>query len=164
METYLEDYNSTTVTPMKLVLFADAMEHVSRVCRIISQPLGNALLLGVGCSGRRSLARLAAYMCDYEVFQVDIRKGYGNNEWKEVSTLLVGCSGAGCDVWAQLTCGEGLCVPLLWQRASGRERPCSLILCAWCCFLLAGPEARPEESRHGGEGPGFLVQRHPDHA
>lgn len=93
METYLEDYNSTTVTPMKLVLFADAMEHVSRVCRIISQPLGNALLLGVGCSGRRSLARLAAYMCDYEVFQVNIRKGYGNNEWKDVSAL--GCSPAG---------------------------------------------------------------------
>lgn len=85
MENYLEDYNSTTTTPMKLVLFTDAMEHVSRVCRIISQPLGNALLLGVGCSGRRSLARLAAYMCDYEVFQVEIRKGYGNNEWKDVS-------------------------------------------------------------------------------
>jgi dynein heavy chain len=83
METYLEDFNSTTTSPMKLVLFTDAMEHVSRVCRIISQPLGNALLLGVGCSGRRSLARLAAYMCDYEVFQVEIRKGYGNNEWKD---------------------------------------------------------------------------------
>jgi dynein heavy chain len=85
METYLEDFNSTTTSPMKLVLFTDAMEHVSRISRIISQPLGNALLLGVGCSGRRSLARLAAYMCDYEVFQIEIRKGYGNNEWKEVS-------------------------------------------------------------------------------
>lgn len=85
METYLEDYNSTTTSPMKLVLFADAMEHVSRICRIISQPLGNALLLGVGCSGRRSLARLAAYMCDYEVFQVEICKCYGNSEWREVS-------------------------------------------------------------------------------
>lgn len=83
METYLEDFNSTTTSPMKLVLFTDAMEHVSRICRIISQPLGNALLLGVGCGGRRSLARLAAYMCDYEVFQVEIRKGYGNNEWKD---------------------------------------------------------------------------------
>jgi dynein heavy chain len=85
METYLEDFNSTTTSPMKLVLFTDAMEHVSRISRIISQPLGNALLLGVGCSGRRSLARLAAYMCDYKVFQIEIRKGYGNNEWKEVS-------------------------------------------------------------------------------
>lgn len=87
METYLEDFNSTTTNPMKLVLFTDAMEHVSRISRIISQPFGNALLLGVGCSGRRSLARLAAFMCDYEVFQVEIRKNYGNTEWKEVSTF-----------------------------------------------------------------------------
>lgn len=84
MQSYLEDFNSTTTNPMKLVLFKDAMEHISRICRIISQPMGNALLLGVGCSGRRSLARLAAYMCDYETFQVEICKSYGQNEWREV--------------------------------------------------------------------------------
>lgn len=88
MESYLEEYNTTCSSPMKLVLFMDAMEHVNRICRIISQPLGNALLLGVGCSGRRSLAKLAAYMCGYRVVQVEIAKGYGNNEWREVSRAL----------------------------------------------------------------------------
>ncbi len=62
VEEYLEDYNSVSSAPMKLVMFLDAIEHVSRITRVIRLPLGNALLLGVGGSGRQSLTRLAAFM------------------------------------------------------------------------------------------------------
>lgn len=52
IEEYLEDYNGQSKLPMKLIMFLDACDHVSRICRILRQPQGNALLLGVGGSGR----------------------------------------------------------------------------------------------------------------
>ncbi|KAI8896128.1 dynein heavy chain and region D6 of dynein motor-domain-containing protein [Globomyces pollinis-pini] len=83
IEEYLDDYNSTSTNPMKLVMFLDAIEHVSRICRIIRQPGGNALLLGVGGSGRQSLSRLATFMEEFDLFQIEISKNYGQTEWKE---------------------------------------------------------------------------------
>lgn len=62
MEEFLDDYNQVNTAQMKLVLFLDAIKHVTRISRIIRQPLGNALLLGVGGSGRQSLTRLSAHM------------------------------------------------------------------------------------------------------
>lgn len=51
-------------------MFLDACEHVSRVSRIIRQPQGNGLLLGVGGSGRQSLAKLATYIMSYTLRQI----------------------------------------------------------------------------------------------
>ena len=72
MEEYLEDYNQVNTAVMRLVLFEDATKHVCRISRVIRQPLGNALLLGVGGSGRQSLTRLAAHMWVLLFFYSDI--------------------------------------------------------------------------------------------
>ena len=82
MEEALQDYGDEH-TPMKLTLFNDCIEHVSRIARILRQPGGNALLLGVGGSGRQSLTRLACFMSEYSLFQVEMSKAYGVTEWRD---------------------------------------------------------------------------------
>lgn len=80
----LREYNSNeNNSAMHLDLFDDAIRHVARIVRILKNDGGHALLVGVGGSGKRSLARLASYICGYTVVQVTISSKYGENEFKE---------------------------------------------------------------------------------
>ena len=55
---------------MDLVLFMYCVEHVVRVCRVLGQIGGNALLVGVGGSGRKSVTALAAFMSNQKLEQI----------------------------------------------------------------------------------------------
>jgi dynein heavy chain len=51
LEFFLSEYNDER-KPMDLVLFADALEHLTRIHRVIRFPKGCALLVGYGGSGK----------------------------------------------------------------------------------------------------------------
>jgi dynein heavy chain len=92
LEGALVEYNESN-TIMELVLFEAAMEHVSRIARIISNPKGNAMLIGVGGSGKQSLTRLASAICGYETKQLSVTSNFKVDDLKEALKDLYRVSG-----------------------------------------------------------------------
>ncbi|KAK1747726.1 hypothetical protein QTG54_001689 [Skeletonema marinoi] len=68
---------------MDLVLFEQAILHITRINRILQNPGGNAMLIGVGGSGKQSLCRLAAFISDFEVTQIAVTSSYSVEDLKE---------------------------------------------------------------------------------
>ncbi|XP_059176449.1 dynein axonemal heavy chain 6-like [Physella acuta] len=73
---YLDELNMASPKEMRLVFFLDAVEHITRLVRMVQQERGNALLVGVGGTGKQSLTRLSAHICGYQCFQIQLCRGY----------------------------------------------------------------------------------------
>ncbi|CCW70441.1 unnamed protein product [Phytomonas sp. Hart1] len=81
LELKVNEFNTQSRTgDLNLVVFNYVLEHVTRICRVLKQPGGNLLLIGVGGSGRRSCTRLAAYLqeCDYATISAAKEYGYSD--------------------------------------------------------------------------------------
>jgi len=77
---YLKRYNEANPAKMmNLVLFDEAMMHLMKINRTIQQKRGSGMLVGVGGSGKQSLARLAAFTSGHYAFQITITKNYNDN-------------------------------------------------------------------------------------
>lgn len=70
MEYYLNEYNNMSKCPLSMVMFKFAIEHVSRISRVLQQDNGHLLLVGIGGSGRLSATKLATFIADFKIFQV----------------------------------------------------------------------------------------------
>jgi len=56
------EYNMESSGKLELVFFKETVQHILRIFRVLTQPRGNAMLIGVGGSGKQSLSKLSSFI------------------------------------------------------------------------------------------------------
>lgn len=64
-------------TKMNLVLFQDAILHITRIARSLIFEKGHILLVGLSGSGKKSLISLAGVIGQAVVTNIELKKNYG---------------------------------------------------------------------------------------
>jgi dynein heavy chain, axonemal len=76
-------YNLNGQATLKMVFFKEAVEHVLRICRVLQQPGGHLLLIGLDGTGRRTCLELSTFISGHSLFQLNLKRGYGHQEFRD---------------------------------------------------------------------------------
>lgn len=72
-----------------LILYDDLLDHVLRIDRVLRQPQGHLILIGVSGSGKTTLSRFVAWMSGLRIFQLKTTRNYTQEDFdSDLRTVL----------------------------------------------------------------------------
>lgn len=66
-----------------IVLFNDALEHITRIYRVLRLDRGHLLLIGTGGSGKKLLTKVAAFAARCQMFEIQLTRNYNELAFRE---------------------------------------------------------------------------------
>ncbi len=67
----------------QIVFFKEAVEHICRACRVLRQPGGHLLLIGLDGTGKNTILELAAFISNCEMIKLNVKKGYNYLDFRD---------------------------------------------------------------------------------
>ena len=83
LDNTLEAYKDLEGQAMNLVFYDECIDHLIRIHRIIRIQNGNALLVGVGGSGKQSLTKIASFIARYDLWGIKITSKFEEKHFRE---------------------------------------------------------------------------------
>lgn len=80
---YQMRFNLSGRSTLKMVFFKEAVEHVLRICRVLQQPGGHLLLIGLDGTGRRTCLELASFISGHMLYQLHLKRGYSHQDFRD---------------------------------------------------------------------------------
>jgi len=84
LEEYFTEFQFARRSHNEQILFFDsAIQHISRISRVLRQPRGHCLVVGVAGTGKRTLARFASFISECEIAEIEVTDRYSIENFKE---------------------------------------------------------------------------------
>jgi dynein heavy chain len=73
---------------MDIVLFDNALEHLTRIYRVLRLDCGHLLLIGTGGSGKKLFSKIASFTAKYHIFEIQLTRNYNEISFREDLKVL----------------------------------------------------------------------------
>lgn len=87
-EEILVEFKEQYGKQMEIVLFDSALEHLTRIYHVLRLDRGHLLLIGAGGSGKKLLAKIAAFAAKCQIFEIQLTRNYNELAFREDLKVL----------------------------------------------------------------------------